>query len=117
DLDANANCVYDSVNNENVFYTDSIPLGTFKVQVWYYKQCIPDANTNFTVTALYNGQPISLVNGSNPFNGIFPSGYEGYYIQTMTFDVGNIFRIAHFQFGRYGKSIVRQEIETEKPPE
>ncbi|MFH0865343.1 MAG: hypothetical protein V1904_04065 [Bacteroidota bacterium] len=117
DLDANANCVYDSVNNENVFYTDSVPLGTFKVQVWYYKQCIPGANTNFTVTALYNGQPVSLVNGSNPFNGTFPNGYEGYYIQVMTFDVGNIFRIAHFQFGRYGRSIVKQEIETEKPPE
>jgi hypothetical protein len=118
DLDANANCIYDSVNNENVFYNDTtIPLGTFKVQVFYYAQCIPYANTNFTVTVLYDGQPVSLLNGSNPFNGTFPSGYAGYYIEAMTFDVGNIFRIANFQFGRFGSDMVKQEILTEKPPE
>lgn len=117
DLDANANCVYDSVNNENVFYLDSIPLGSFKVGVFYYKQCIPGVNTNFTVTALFNGQPISLVSGNNPFNGVFPNGYEGYGIQAMSFDVGNMQKVANFQFDRFGDQIVKQEIVTEKPPE
>lgn len=117
DLDANANCIFDSVNNENVIYNDSIPLGSFKVYVKYYRQCIFGVNTNFTVTVLLNGEPISVINGSNPFNGTFPDGYENYYVQTMTFDVGSIYRIAHFQFKRFAHGIVKQDIITEKPPE
>jgi hypothetical protein len=117
EFDANANCVYDSSNNENIYYTNNVPLGCFEVDVIYYKQCIYGVNTNFTVTALYNGQPISLLNGDNPFSATFPDGYEGWGIKVMEFDVGNISRIANFQYARYGNSIIKQEIVTVKPLE
>lgn len=117
DLDANANCNYDSVNNENVIYNDSIPLGCFKIYIHYYRQCIYGVNTNFSVTALFNGEPVALIDGSNPYNGVFPDGFEGYYVQAMSFDLGDAFRVGHFQYERFAHAIVKQEIVTEKPPE
>ena len=114
DLDANSNCVYDSVNNENIYYTENIPLGCFKVGVIKYMQCIPGVNTNFTVTALYEGELVSLLNGSNPFTGTFPDGPNGNVIEVMKFKIENAHKIAHFQYDRYGKTISKQIIYTEK---
>ena len=99
DLDANAGCVYDSVNNENIIYNDSIPLGVYKVRVAYYMQCISGVNTNFSVSALYNGELIMPDSGTNPYVGNFPDGAVGSSINIMTFEIDSVFKkIAHFQF-------------------
>jgi hypothetical protein len=100
DLDANANCQMDSVNIENIIYNDSvlIPLGTYKVYVKYFAQCVYGGATNFSVTALYGGDLIAPSSGTNPFVGNFQS-YTGYdEIDAMTFDMGNISKVAQFVF-------------------
>jgi|GEM_PF-2031259 len=100
DLDANADCEIDSVNIENIIFNDSvfIPMGSYKVYVKYFAQCVYGGTTNFSVTALYGGDIISPSSGTNPFIGSFQT-YTGFgVVDAMTFDIGNIAKVAQFVF-------------------
>ena len=84
DLDSNAGCNIDNVNNENITYNDStayIAPGEYKVYVDMWSNCDPSIPTNYVVTVLYNGALIATQTGTNPYAGYFevdyPSGYHG----------------------------------------
>ena len=100
DLDANAGCQIDSVNIENIIYGDSvlIPLGTYKVYVQYFSQCIIGVTTNFSVTALYGGELITPSSGTNPFMGSFQMYTGNDQVDAMTFDMTSMSKIAQFDF-------------------
>ena len=100
--DANANCIPDSANIEEILYPDSVPLGSYRVSVKYYMQCIPDVNTNFCVTAFYNGQLVSPSYGTNPYKGKFFNGDAGMIANCMEFNIASGSKIAHM---RYTKGI------------
>lgn len=80
DLDSNAGCYIDGVNNENIFYEDSpevtIPFGEYEVLVDLWSNCnVPD-NTLYTVRAYYGGEEITPTIGNNPHNGILTPADE-----------------------------------------
>jgi hypothetical protein len=63
DLDSNAACMIDGVNNENIFWDPgSAPRGSYLVEVDYYKVCAA-ASVNYTVTVSI-GSAVSTYAGS-----------------------------------------------------
>jgi len=73
DLDSNPACNIDSINNENVFYPDSlIQTGTYQVWVNMYSNCDPSIATNCVVTALAANQFVTTTFGTNPSTVVFP---------------------------------------------
>ncbi len=74
DLDSNAGCSIDNVNNENITYGDSayVKPGLYKVYVDLWSNCDPSVATDYVVTAIYDGTLIAVQSGSNPVNGNFP---------------------------------------------
>lgn len=94
DVDSNPDCYIDSINNENITYADTaiVAAGKYIVRVDLYSNCNIPNNTNFSVTARYNGQLIVPVTGTNPYLGTFsPSdedyGGEGDGREVMTFSI------------------------------
>lgn len=84
DLDSNAGCSIDNVNNENITYNDStayIAPGEYKVYVDMWSNCDPTVPTNYVVTVLYGGNVIAATTGTNPYAGYFgidyPDGHHG----------------------------------------
>ncbi len=81
DIDSNAGCAIDSVNNENINYNyaSDILAGEYIVRVDFYSECVGgEAPTNYVVTAKYNGQIIATTSGANPYQGFFESGTADY---------------------------------------
>lgn len=82
DIDSNAACRIDSVNNENINYNyaSDIEAGEYIVRVDFWSDCVGgNLNTNYVVTAKYNGQIISgnaVTGGQNPYNGSFEPGTD-----------------------------------------
>lgn len=74
DLDSNAACMIDGINNENITYgeEDYIEPGEYTVYVDMWENCDPSIATNFVLTVFYGGQLIQTVEGSNPITGTFP---------------------------------------------
>lgn len=63
DLDSNAGCTIDGVNNENVFWADgSAPQGTYTVRVDYFEAC--EAGTVNYVVTVHNGAVVDTYTGS-----------------------------------------------------
>lgn len=89
DVDSNAACSIDGINNENIFYEDtSVPNGEYEVQVDLYTNCGVSGNTNYTIVAYYDGELIVPSTGSNPFEGEFtPADDDGNQTTVMTFDI------------------------------
>lgn len=83
DLDSNAGCWIDNVNNENITYSDSayVEPGLYQVYVDLYENCDPTIATNFVVTVLYQGAPIAVTSGTNPFSGTYPVDAPSNYTQ------------------------------------
>ncbi len=73
DLDSNAACMIDGVNNENITYseTDVVEAGEYIVRVDFWSNCGTTENTNFNVIAYYDGAIIGTTAGSNPYSGSF----------------------------------------------
>ncbi|MFN2261117.1 MAG: hypothetical protein ABR595_03520 [Psychroflexus sp.] len=73
DVDSNAACNIDDINSENIFYEDDsiVESGEYEVMVDLWSNCDIPTNTNYTVTVYYDGQLISVTEGSNPYNDIF----------------------------------------------
>jgi hypothetical protein len=94
DIDSNAGCYLDYVNNENITYSAEsiVEGGNYIVRVDLYSNCDVPANTNFSVTARYQGNLIAPASGSNPYTGSFtPADEDGGDLgsgrQVMTFNI------------------------------
>ena len=98
DLDSNAGCSIDNVNNENIFIPASLVMnGTYEVQVDMWSQCEQSSLvTDWQVIARYNNE--LLVNeidderfaGKNPVAGIYPVGSgSGDHTPVMRFTITN----------------------------
>lgn len=77
DLDSNAGCYIDGVNNENITYNDStavVVAGTYKVYVDLWENCDPTIATNYVVTVFYGGNLIASRSGA--FDVDAPSTYN-----------------------------------------
>lgn len=74
DLDSNAGCGLDYVNNENITYGEEafVEPGLYTVYVDLYENCDPSVKTNYVVSVYYDGALISAESGSNPVAGTFP---------------------------------------------
>ena len=77
DVDSNAGCSIDNINNENIFYSEDayVEPGTYTVYVDMWENCNEDYPTNFILTVFYEGQILV-----NPIAGHFaanePSNYN-----------------------------------------
>ncbi|NCA85444.1 MAG: hypothetical protein EOM83_07695 [Clostridia bacterium] len=80
DVDSNAGCSIDNINNENITYGDTaiVENGNYIVRVDLYSNCDLQANTNVVVTARYNGRLITPSTGTNPYSGVFTEADEDY---------------------------------------
>ncbi len=78
DVDSNADCYIDGINNENITYSENsiVDDGQYIVRVDLYSNCGISGGTNYIVTAYYNGDLISTSSGSNPYTGTFTASDE-----------------------------------------
>ena len=65
DVDSNAGCWIDNINNENIFYGDEayVEPGVYKVYVDLYSNCDPEIATNYVVSVFYDGELIQSKSG------------------------------------------------------
>lgn len=91
DIDSNADCDLDNINNENISYSAEsiVEAGTYTVMVDLYSNCDVAGNTNFSVTAIYKGGLVTAKSGSNPYVGQFIPADEdnGDPREIMTFNI------------------------------
>lgn len=72
DVDSNAGCSIDGINNENVFFPkDYLLNGKYEVWVNQYKNCDTSVPINWVVTAIHNESYIKPTVGVNPAYGEF----------------------------------------------
>ena len=79
DLDSNAGCLVDGVNNENITYGEDayVAPGMYQVYVDLFENCDPqDLPTNWVVSVFYEGTLIAAQSGGNPVSGTFPADAE-----------------------------------------
>lgn len=77
DIDSNAGCSIDGINNENVFYpAEYVQSGKYEVWVNMYSNCRPEIATNWVITTIYKNDLIRVTYGQNPAAGVFPVGAE-----------------------------------------
>lgn len=93
DLDSNAACDIDGVNNENITYSaeDYIEPGKYTVYVDMWENCDPSIATNFVLTIFYEGKLLQTVEGRNPITGTFPVNEP-----SNNCDLQNISPVCHF---------------------
>jgi hypothetical protein len=89
DLDSNAGCSIDGVNNENITYKNKVKTGTYKVAVDLFEKCnLATAGAKYSVTVNYNGTPVTLDNPTGQFDdsneGDFETESEFVIIGTFT---------------------------------
>ncbi len=89
DVDSNAACSIDNINNENITYSsdDTIESGTYTVKVDLYSNCNVAGTTNYVVSTYYQGSLISPATGSNPYQGTFNANSTTP-VTAMTFNIG-----------------------------
>lgn len=68
DLDSNASCNIDNINNENIYYENeaTVEAGTYKAYVVMYSNCDESVATNYVLTVRYNGRVLNTVTGTFP---------------------------------------------------
>ncbi len=90
DVDSNAACDIDNINNENITYDENavVEIGTYTVLSHLWSNCGIESNTNYVITARYNGTLINPASGLNPYVGLFtPADDYGDYNEVMTFNI------------------------------
>lgn len=107
DVDSNAGCSIDEINNENITYADDdvVQTGEYIVRVDLFDSCDITDDTNYLVTAYYNGAIIATSSGTNPYSGTFhPNdadlGDIGSGVEVMRFTVNDSksTKLLHFNF-------------------
>lgn len=94
DLDSNAACELDGVNNENITYEKDVIAGTYSIAVNLWEKCTSGViGSTYSVTVNYDGK---AVNVSNKQLGKFADSYMGNntddpekYVIIGTFTIGN----------------------------
>lgn len=73
DVDSNAGCDIDNINNENITYSSAaiVEGGTYTVTMDLWSSCQVEEITDYTVTAIYKGAVIAASSGKNPYVGHF----------------------------------------------
>jgi hypothetical protein len=85
DLDSNAACDIDSVDNENILWPiGKAPAGTYTVRVDNFENCTDQA-TNYVVTVQKKGQPPQTFMGSFPATDPGDGGGHGDGVMITTF--------------------------------
>jgi hypothetical protein len=80
DLDSNAGCSIDNINNENVTWPiGGAPTGSYSVSLVYWSSC-SQAQTNYTVTIFVRGQ------AAQTFSGTMVTANSGVKIPIGTFN-------------------------------
>lgn len=91
DVDSNAGCEIDNINNENIsFPEEMVENGIYKVVVNMYGNCNSNISTDWVITAYRGGKLLSNEYGSrkNPVYGNYPIGARnGDMSQVMTFTI------------------------------
>ena len=91
DLDSNADCSIDGINNENIFFpTAKLLDGRYEVRVHLYYNCTK-TDTNWVIVATYNGLPVKPASGKNPAKGSFTAEEQGY-----TADLNRAIKVMEF---------------------
>lgn len=90
DVDSNAGCSIDNINNENITYNDQavVANGLYSVRVNLWSPCSITDATSYVVTVRYNGALITPVTGTNPYSGTLLVSDEDIYQTPMTFRIG-----------------------------
>ena len=78
DVDSNAGCSIDNINNENITYDSNnvLEAGEYTVEVHLFSNCNVTGDTHYVVTAYHNGHILTPDNNTpNPYSGTFtPNG-------------------------------------------
>jgi hypothetical protein len=93
DVDSNAGCYIDAINNENIYY-EATKNGDYRICVDLYEKCgsTSVSGANYSVTLNYQGRPIRF---SEKQTGQFSRSNTGnyndsdYYVEIGTFTVGS----------------------------
>lgn len=120
DIDSNAGCSIDGINNENVFYSEDarIEIGEYKVYPLMYRNCDPTIATDYTISIFFNGRLLYT-----PTHGTFPVGYgdEGSSVtdkepaltftitEEMLNEINALNRQAHFAPEKKHRSAIEKE--------
>jgi hypothetical protein len=83
DLDSNAACAIDGVNNENITWAVA-PEGTYTVRLDYYLSC-GEEESNYVVSVQRMGQPVETFSGQLTGDGDVGGSDSGDDITTFTF--------------------------------
>ncbi len=125
DVDSNAGCSIDGINNENITYADSVTVeaGQYIVRVDLWSACSVTETTNFIVNAYYNGALIATSSGTNPYTGSFvpadaDGGGSGDGREVMRFNIsaakmaesGEVVKTYKFAFPNHKKILSPQKI-------
>lgn len=110
DLDSNPACGIDSINNENVFYPDSIiQNGVYQVWINMYMNCDPTIATTCVVTANESGQLLNPTYGNNPSTHTYPIGEPS---NSIASDTTGAFKVMEFTISGASPSPVMQNYNT-----
>lgn len=75
DLDSNAGCGIDGINNENVTFIDNVPNGEYKIAVNLWSKCgYSNPGAKYTVSVNFNGKAVKI---SDLQTGKFTNSYQG----------------------------------------
>ncbi len=90
DVDSNAACSIDNINNENITYGNNATVanGVYTVKIRLWSACQVTAITNYVVTVRYNGNIITPLTATNPFNGTLMPADAMSMKTIMTFRIG-----------------------------
>lgn len=81
DIDSNAGCYIDGINNENITYSEDssiVETGEYIVRLDLYSNCSVTESTNAVVNVLYQGESITPSYGENPYYGTFTASDADY---------------------------------------
>lgn len=89
DVDSNASCDIDNINNENITYGDEATIynGEYIVVVDVWSSCDVSELTNYGVTVTYQGEQIAVTQGENPFYGTLNP--DDSMVEVMKFNITN----------------------------
>ena len=107
DVDSNAGCAIDNINNENIFYGEGsyVEPGEYTVYVDMWENCNEDYPTNFILTVFYEGQILV-----NPIAGHFaadePSNFN---------NLSNISPVCTFRIPNHGQQPPAKSAKKDRP--